>query len=208
MPKSPLSSGNALALILVLSIGSSSCLFQKAPKAFTPPPAQSRQAPAPAPAAAAPTLPAPPKIAGNLDTTGPPAIPASIPETPAPPASRTSPRRGQPVPAAPKTSTTTPPVDATTPSPAPATPRLGQIFTPDQLREHNRAIDESLDRVKKVLAALSKRNLNAEQSETVNRITTFQKQAEQAREAQDLANAELLAKRADLLAQDLLARVP
>ncbi len=76
------------------------------------------------------------------------------------------------------------------------------------MREHNRAIDESLDRVKKVLAALSKRNLNAEQSETVNRITTFQKQAEQAREAQDLANAELLAKRADLLAQDLLARVP
>lgn len=76
------------------------------------------------------------------------------------------------------------------------------------MREHNRAIDESLDRVKKALIVLSQKRLNAEQSETVNRIAAIQKQAEQAREAQDLANAELLAKRADLLAQDLLTRVP
>jgi hypothetical protein len=85
---------------------------------------------------------------------------------------------------------------------------LGQIFTPEQMREHNRAIDESLERVKRALSVLGRKNLNAEQSEAVSRIAQFQKQAEQAREAQDLANAELLAKRADLLAQDLLNRVP
>ena len=206
MPNSRHSFGDALTLILGMSIGCSSCVFQKTPKTFTPPPPQSR--PAPTPAAAKPTLPAPPQIAGGLDATSPPMIPTSIPETPAPPPSRPSPRRGQPVPTGPKNPATTPaPPDATT-APATPTPRLGQIFTPDQLREHNRAIDESLDRVKKALAVLSQKKLNAEQTETVNRITTFQKQAEQARDAQDLANAELLAKRADLLAQDLMARVP
>jgi len=208
MPNSRLSFGDALTLILGLSIGSSSCVFQKAPKAFTPPPPQSSRQ-SPTPAAAKPTLPAPPQIAGSLEATSPPTIPTSIPEMPAPPPSRPSPRRGQPVPAGPKNpATTTPPPDSTGTPATPAPPRLGQIFTPDQLREHNRAIDESLDRVKKALAVLSQKKLNAEQTETVNRITTFQKQAEQAREAQDLANAELLAKRADLLAQDLMTRVP
>jgi hypothetical protein len=49
--------------------------------------------------------------------------------------------------------------------------------------------------------------LNAEQSEIAERIRTFQKQAEQARD-QDLVTAVNLARRADLLAQDLVERLP
>jgi hypothetical protein len=51
------------------------------------------------------------------------------------------------------------------------------------------------------------KSLNGEQSEIADRIRTFEKQAEQARE-QDLVTAVNLAKRADLLAQDLLQRLP
>ncbi len=202
MPNFRLSPGNALALVLSLSVGSGSCLFRKPPAPFTPPATQSR----PSQAAQAQPLPPPPQIAGDPLASGPPLVPTDIPETPAPPPSRSTPRRGNPATPPPKVNTPPATTDATPPTPAP--PKLGQIFTPEQMREHNRAIDESLDRVRKALVVLSRKNLNAEQSETVNRIVAFQKQAEQAREAQDLANAELLAKRADLLATDLLTRVP
>lgn len=89
---------------------------------------------------------------------------------------------------------------------APA-PRLGQLFTPDQQREYNRSLDESLERVKRALSIVSGKSLNAEQSEIANKIRTFQKQAEEARD-QDLLTAVTLAKRADVLAQDLLQRLP
>ncbi len=42
---------------------------------------------------------------------------------------------------------------------------------------------------------------------SANRIRTFQKQAEQARE-QDLVTAVSLARRAEVLAQDLVGRLP
>jgi hypothetical protein len=64
-----------------------------------------------------------------------------------------------------------------------------------------------LERVRKALGVLAGRNLNAEQGEIAKRIQTFQKQAEQARE-QDLVTAVSLARRADLLATDLLKRLP
>jgi hypothetical protein len=104
-------------------------------------------------------------------------------------------------------------VRATTQPPAPAppevqpAPRLGQIFTAEQSREYNRAVDDSLDRVRKVLGRVAGRNLNPELTDIVSRIQTFQKQAEQARE-QDLVTAVNLARRADLLAQDLVKRLP
>ena len=62
-------------------------------------------------------------------------------------------------------------------------------------------------RVKKALNNLAGKKLNPEQTEVVNRIRTFQVQAEQARE-QDLVTAVSLARRADLLAKDLLGRLP
>ena len=86
-------------------------------------------------------------------------------------------------------------------------PRLGQIFTADQSRDYNRALDESLTRVRMVLAAAANRRLTADQDSLVVRIRTFVMQAEQARE-QDLVTAVSLARRADLLAQDLAGRLP
>jgi hypothetical protein len=104
---------------------------------------------------------------------------------------------------APPKPTATPTQPDTTPPP----PRLGQIFTPDQQREYNRTLDESLDRVRRALAIVSGKALNPEQSEIANKIRVFQKQAEEQRE-QDLLTAVTLAKRADVLAQDLLERLP
>jgi hypothetical protein len=86
-------------------------------------------------------------------------------------------------------------------------PRLGQIFTPEEIREYNRDLDESLDRVRKALGTLRAKNLKRQDGLTVERIRTFQRQAEQARQ-EDLVTAVSLARRADLLAQDLLKRLP
>jgi hypothetical protein len=86
-------------------------------------------------------------------------------------------------------------------------PRLGQILSPEQIREFNRTLDESLDRVRKALAVLGRKNLSPEQAEMLKRIQVFRTQAEEARE-RDLGNAVNLARRADLLAKDLQERVP
>jgi len=188
-----------LPVVLVFSMASSSCWFRKSPPVFTPPPPQTQpQTTVPEP----PTLPAPPKIEGGDPSATLPLVTATIPEAPGPTKPKPAPRtRG---PATPPPKSTAP----ATPSPeTPAPPRLAQIFTPDQLRAYNRALDESLDRVRKALAILGRKTLNAEQSEKVVQIRTFEKQAEQARE-QDLVTAVSLARRADLLAQDLLDRVP
>jgi hypothetical protein len=183
-----------LHVVLGLSLTTSSCWFKKSPRAFTPPPVQPRTAPP----QDAPTLPDPPNIDVDPSTAVPPPISTSVPEAPEPP-KPVRPRRGTPPPKV-------APLPPQTPDP-PAPPKLGQIFTPDQLREYNHLLDESLDRVRKALAVLAKKNLNAEQTEIAARVNTFQKQAEQVRE-QDLVTAVSLAKRADLLAQDLLDRLP
>jgi len=90
--------------------------------------------------------------------------------------------------------------------PVPAPPKLGQIFTAAQAREYNRSIDDSLGRVRRALTIVSGRKLTPEQSRIADSIRTFQRQAEAARE-KDLVTALSLARRADLLAQDLIARL-
>ncbi len=94
---------------------------------------------------------------------------------------------------------TTPP-PSVVPEPA---PKIAQIFTADQLRDYTRTLDDSLNRVERNLDTLSKRNLNAEQRDRIEQIRDFMKQARQAQE-QDLITAVNLAKRADVLAKDLL----
>jgi superfamily II RNA helicase len=112
-----------------------------------------------------------------------------------------APPKRTPVAVAPK-----PPITATPAEPVPV-PRLGQIFTQDQQREYTRTLEEALERVRKQVAAIERRSLNADQNRTLETIRTFQKQAEQARE-EDLLTAVNLARRADLLAKDLLGRLP
>ena len=185
-----------LPLTLALSLGTTSCWFRKPapPRVFVPPPPVAK----PSVAIVQPELPPAPEIEAPQESAPPEGVPAAMPSAgPPPPPPRRPP----------------PPVRATAPPPVvippepPPTPRLGQIFTADQLREYNRALEESLDRVRKVLGTVAGRNLNPELTQIVNRIQTFQKQAEQARE-QDLVTAVNLARRADLLAQDLIKRLP
>ncbi len=183
--------------ILALSFGSTSCWFQKStpPRVFVPPAPAAR----PPVATKQPEVPAPPAIDMPEDATVTGSIPATMP--PAQPPPPAPPKRTPP----PVRVNAQPPV-AAPPEVQPA-PRLGQIFTAEQLRDYNRAVDESLDRVRRVLGSVAGRNLNPELNEIVGRIQTFQKQAEQARE-QDLVTAVNLARRADLLAQDLVKRLP
>jgi hypothetical protein len=185
------------AMLLLMSLGTTSCWFRKPPRAFVPPPAR----PKPVIAASPPEVPAAPEIEADATATLPPELPSTMPTAPPPPAPPAPPRR----PATAAAPRTTPP-----PAPTPETPplpKLGQIFTAVQLREYNQALDQSLEEVRRVLAVAAGKNLNANQTEIVNRIRTFQKQAEQARE-QDLVTAVNLARRADLLARDLLERLP
>jgi hypothetical protein len=80
-------------------------------------------------------------------------------------------------------------------------------LTQEQSRALNKEIDDDLLRVARAMDTLGKKNLGPAERDKLEQITTFQKQAVQARE-QDLANAVNLARRADLLAKDLLERLP
>lgn len=181
------------ALLCVTSVlFCSGCWFQKAkPVAFTPPPPHP-----PAKKAPPPVLPAPPLLAIDLSALFPPELPATVPDLPAP---KPPPRPRPTIIAGPK-----PP--ATLPD-QPATPKIGQLFTPEQTREYNKELDESLERVRKQLTNIGAKKLSAEEMLTLERIQTFQKQAEQVRQ-EDLVTAVNLARRADQLAQDLLGHLP
>src|SRR5579871_1762400 len=168
------SSPPTLMFVVALSAFSTSCWFRKTPRTFTPPPPQAQPK---IPATAAPIAAKPPAIEG--DPTGTiPNNPVSIPEIPAPAAPKPTQKKISPTPTPVKPTPTNPP-----PEPPPSA-RLTPMYTPDEQRQYNRAIDDSLNRVKRALDSLSRKNLNNDQQVEVGRITTFQKQAEQAREAQ------------------------
>ncbi len=187
--------------IFALSLASTSCLRQKTqPRAFTPPPARAW----PTVQDTVAELPDAPQIVGDEASLGAPQFPSLTPETmpEVPEAPKRITRRITPPIAPPK-----PPATGTPPQEAPTPPRLAQLYTPEERRENTRTLDESLDRVNRTLAIVEAKNLTADQKEIVLRIRTYRKQAEQARE-QDLMTAVILARRADLLAKDLLERLP
>jgi len=182
-------------LWLAGAVGLSSCGFHKAPRAFNPPPIAAK---APRPIPPAPEITSPPEVAFE------PAVfdfprqidPASrFPDLP-PPA-----RTPKPVANVPK------PQPAPNETPAVPALRLSQILTPEESRRNTQELDQYTESVKKALARLVGKNLTADQKNTAERVQTYLSQAEQARE-QDLVTAVSLAKRADLLAKDLLERLP
>jgi hypothetical protein len=187
--------------VFALSLASTSCLrHQKIQaRAFTPPPTRVW----PAVEDNMPALPDAPPVDADLASIVPPQLPQMTPETmpEVPEAPKRVARRPAPPVAAPKPSVTG------TPTETPAPPRLAQMFTPEELKENTRTLDECLERVNRALTVVEAKNLTADQKETVLRIRTLRKQAEQARE-QDLLTAVSLAKRADLFAKDLLERLP
>jgi hypothetical protein len=189
--------------VFALSLASTGCLRQKTQaRVFTPPPPVVRPAP-PADADAPLKLPDAPQLEVDRATTQPPPMPDEIDLTgEIPDAPRRVSRRPTPPVAAPRPAQQVPvPVEPQ------ATPRLAQMFTPEELRENTRSLEESLERVNKALATVEGKNLSVEQREVANRIRTFRLQAEQARE-KDLLTAVSLARRADLLAKDLLEHLP
>jgi hypothetical protein len=95
----------------------------------------------------------------------------------------------------------------TTPAPpSPSPPKIIQLFSAEQQREYNKAYEDSQDRVRKALAILQTKKLTGDQRNTMERIRTFQMQAEQEHE-RDLVTAVNLARRADTLSADLLRRL-
>jgi hypothetical protein len=185
---------SAMLLVSALSVGLASCRMRHPTRAFVPPPPSRRPFVLPR----IPQLPDPPPLDVKSEAEIPPEIASDIPVLPPFPA----PVKRPPVVATPK------PLPALVPDviEPPPGPRLGQIFTADQLREYNRTLDESLTRVRTVLAVAASKSLTAEQAGMVTRIRTFVMQAEQARQ-QDLVTAVSLARRAALLAQDLNDRL-
>jgi hypothetical protein len=89
-------------------------------------------------------------------------------------------------------------------SPATDAPRLGDVLTPDQQKQYNAAIDQSLTHAQGSLAGLANRQLSQEQRATMVQVQSFIEQAQEKRKT-DLAAAKSLAERADVLANDLVA---
>jgi hypothetical protein len=185
--------------ILALSLASTSCWRQKAQaRIFTPPPVR----PEPAPPDSQQALPDPPAIDADSASAAPPALVDMMPEIALAVPAAPKPVVRRPAPVAPPK-----PAVAGPAAPEPVAPKLAQMFTPAELRQNTQILNDSLERVNRALAIVEAKNLTADQKEIAERIRTFRKQAEQARE-QDLLTAVSLARRADLLAKDLLERLP
>jgi hypothetical protein len=187
--------------VFALSLASTSCLRQQRTqaRAFTPPEPRTW----PSVPDTVPQLPEAPPVDANLAAIIPPPLPIMTPETmpEVPEAPKRVTRRIAPAITPPK------PVSPGTPTPESPAPKLAQMFTPEEFREYTRTLDDSLERVNRILTVVEGKNLTGDQKETVLRIRTLRKQAEQARE-QDLLTAVSLAKRADLFAKDLLEHLP
>ena len=181
-------------LWLAGAVAISSCAHHQAPRAFSPPPVRAKAKPIPA----APEIAPPPEVAFE------PAVydfprqtdPSSrFPTLPPPRAPRA------PVANAPK------PAPAPIENPPAQAPKLAQILTPDENRRNTQELEQYTESVRRALTKVAGRNLTPEQKDIAERVQTYLKQAEQARE-QDLVTAVNLARRADLLAKDLLERLP
>jgi hypothetical protein len=147
-----------------------------------------------------------------------PAPAATPPEVTPPPATVTPPIQVEPPPTPPTTTPTPPAEEPPKPpirrpprTPPPSTtasptqpPRLGDLLTPQQQRQYNTDIDQSLGRAQASLRSIGGRQLNAEQHERVVQVENFIQQAQATRKS-NLPGAKSLAERAEVLARDLVA---
>jgi hypothetical protein len=155
-----------------------------APVPPTPTAAPAETAPSPAPVAPAP----------------PPQTQPPQPQAPQPQAPQPQPPQPQPPSQSPQPSTA--PRRSTPPSEPNPPPRLGDILTPEQARQYNSAIDQSLARTQSSLGVIAQHRLTKEQQGVVAQIQSFIQQAQTTRKS-NLPAARSLAERADVLARDL-----
>jgi len=155
----------------------------------------------------APT-PAPPLVPASTPAASQPAAPAAVVPPPKPkpePSQETAPPAPQPPPPA---QVAHPPKPKPEPAQAPAQPpapppALGQILTPQQQTELRRSYQQSAQFARQTLSQLSGRALSQDQADTANRVRSFLSQADEA-QSKDPSAAAQLARRAELLARDLL----
>jgi len=194
-----------LALVLLIAF-ESSCRKRRVAVPIPPPPASAPQQSRPpatpvAPSELAPTptnLPVPEQPppparatpdASKYQVNKPSQRTESQPQQQTPPPRRSPQTRqsnvnGQP---------TQPPADA---------PRLGDVLTPVQEQQYNRAIDQSLGRARDSLGSIANRQLTKDQQAVVAQIQSFVQQAQAMRKS-SLPAARSLAERAEVLARDL-----
>ncbi|MGH9594083.1 MAG: hypothetical protein ACRD5L_13410 [Bryobacteraceae bacterium] len=142
----------------------------------------------------------PPEIVAELPP-DPPPLPTVTPQFSAPAPVRTT----RPTPLASKPVAAPPAIEM--PAVIEPVPQLGQIFTPAQILENNRTLDDYIQRVTRDVNILATKNLSKDQRDTAELVRNFLAQAEQTRDT-DLAAAVSLAKKAYSLAKDLLDRLP
>jgi type IV secretory pathway VirB10-like protein len=95
------------------------------------------------------------------------------------------------------------PAEQQTPVQSSPPPQLGEILSDAQRRQYEADYAQSLSRARSALQQASGKSLSPTQRESVGRIQTFIQQAEESK-GRDLATALQLARRADVLGQDLL----
>ena len=188
-----------LGPVVFLLLAEAGCrMRQVAVPAPPAPPATSQPASAPqVPAAAGATESANP--GANVGGQEPSPYQINKPATPAPANALKKPQRAAQTPAA----VTPAPLQPATPAATPA-PKLGDVLTPDEVRQYNAAIDVSLSHAQASLNAIQGRQLTKDQQAEVEQIRNFMQQAEASRNS-DPAGAKSLAQRAEVLARDLTA---
>jgi len=182
------------AVIVSAALGSGGCLFKKnkRPLPVVAAPVSQQAQPAPAP-------PPEPEAAPKPEPTPPPVTetqPAEQPVAQPAPKKRTT-KPVQPIPAAVPAGPEAPP-----PQPQPV-PQLGVLMTPEQRQRYEADYVAGLASAQHGLVLAAEYKLTSAQNETVNRIKSFVKLAENVHE-RDPATASQLARRAALLAEDLL----
>jgi hypothetical protein len=198
-------------LLVVATAGLSGCWFRKkAPKPLPPltPPVIILPAPAPRvdlpPEATNPIQVEPPPPPPEVTIIKPELHPRPENTQPKPKPSTRRPAAAQTPPAPPATSLPTATPEPTTEAPAAPPPQLGELISEDRRLELRNEVEQSLGRARATLAIASQRALTRRQNETAKRVRTFVQQAEDAT-SRDISTAVQLARRADLLAQDLAA---
>lgn len=187
--------------LLAMTISLSGCWFKKKP-AIVPvvTPRQQPQAPTPAPPPPQQQETPPPPVVEPAKPTPQPEPQAPVQKpSPAP----STPKRRRP---APQTPPQPQPQEAPTPTTPPAAavpiPQLGELLTPEKRKQYEEECDQRLRRARAVLTQTSGRTLTPSQTESAGRVRSFIRQAEELR-GRDIATALQLARRADLLGQDL-----
>ena len=188
------------ASFVLFLLWESSCLKKPVAVPIQPPPAANHPAtPTPTPAAAASEAPVP-ATTTHAQT---PTTRYQLNKPPQPAPAKKPTRSATASPPAPAPSAPPPPASTTPPAPP---PKLGDILTPDERKQYNASIDQSLSQAQATLNAIGGRQLNKDQQSEVEQIRNFMQQAQDAR-GSDPAGAKSLAARAKVLAMDLAASI-